>query len=175
MNCLTKILGGLGTAALLAGVAPAQRPRSADRLASGNQFITEAAQGGAAEVEMGRLAVQHASNARVKEFAQRMIDDHSKAGEELKSVASKLGVTVPSEVNSKQKAAIDKLARLNGAEFDRAYMQDMIKDHREDVSAFKKEAESGDNPDVKKFVSQTLPTLQDHLKMAEEIQSQVKK
>src|SRR5579872_7439732 len=121
MNVPKQILAGLATATLLAGVALAQKPENANRLASDNRFITNAAQGGMAEVEMGQLAVQHASNPKVEQFGQRMVDDHSKAGDQLKSIASKQGVTMPTEVNAKQKATMDKLEKLNGAEFDRAY------------------------------------------------------
>lgn len=127
-----------------------------------------------AEVEMGRLAVQHASNPAVKEFGQHMIDDHTKANDELKEVAAKKGLTVPSAVNAKQKITVERLSRLDGAAFDRAYMQDMVKDHREDVAEFKRESDSGTDPDVKAFASKTLPALQQHLKMAQDTEVKVK-
>jgi len=104
-----------------------------------------------------------------------MVDDHSKANDELKRVASQKGITVPSSVDRKERATIDRLSKLNGDAFDRAYMQDMVKDHQEDVAEFKKEASSGADSDVKAFASKTLPTLEEHLKMAEDTQRQLKK
>jgi putative membrane protein len=103
-----------------------------------------------------------------------MVDDHSKANEKLKGVASQKGIAAPSAVNAKQKATMDRLSNLSGAAFDRAYMQDMVKDHEEDVAEFQREANSGADPDVKNFASKTLPTLQEHLKMAQDTYAKVK-
>ena len=169
-----KILATLAGLALAAGIGVAQKS-TANRLAADHQFIMKAAQGGMAEVELGRLAKQHASNDKVKEFGERMVTDHSKANDELKKIASEKGATVPSTLDPKDQATVDRLSKLNGSEFDRAYMQDMVKDHRTDVAEFKREANSGDDPDVKAFAAKTLPTLEDHLKMAEEIQKELKK
>jgi len=132
------------------------------------KFAQEAAIGGMAEVEMGKLAVQKAQNDQVKQFGQRMIDDHSKAGDELKALASKENITLPTEIDAKHKATINKLSALSGAAFDHAYMSDMVKDHQHDVADFQKEASNGSNTDLKGWASKTLPTLQDHLRMAQE-------
>jgi putative membrane protein len=175
MNVPKSILAGMAAVTLITGAAFAQKPSNANRLASDNKFLVNAAQGGMAEVEMGRLAEQHASSDQVKKFGQQMVTDHSKINDQLKKVASKEGETVPTEVNAKEKATIDKLSNLNGAEFDHAYMTDMVKDHKEDVSEFKKEADSGDNPELKAFASQNLPTFQEHLKLAQDVETQVKK
>ncbi|HLK51086.1 MAG TPA: DUF4142 domain-containing protein [Bryobacteraceae bacterium] len=169
-----KFLAVVAGVTLAAGMGLAQKS-SANRLASDNTFITKAAQGGMAEVELGRLASQHASNDKVKQFGQRMVDDHSKANDELKKVASKQGATIPSALDPKDQAELDHLSKLSGAEFDRAYMQDMVKDHRMDVAEFRREANNGQDPDVKAFASKTLPTLEDHLKTAEETQKELKK
>lgn len=131
-------------------------------------FAQEAASGGKLEVELGKLAVQKASNERVKQFGQRMIDDHSKAGEQLKSVASKDNIQLPAELSAKDQATYDRLSKLSGTAFDRAYMRDMVKDHQNDVNEFQKEADNGSNSDLKTFASTTLPKLQDHLRMARE-------
>jgi len=137
------------------------------------KFAQEAALGGMAEVEMGKLAVQKAQNDQGKQFGQRMIDDHSKASDELKAVASKQNITLPTEVDAKHKATINKFSALSGAAFDRAYMSDMVKDHQHDVADFQKEASSGSNADLKGWASKTLPTLQDHLRMAQETSKSV--
>jgi putative membrane protein len=138
-----------------------------------SHFVMEAADGGMAEVEMGKLAVEKASSPDVKNFGQRMVDDHSKANDELKQVASQKGITLPSAPSAKHKAKMDKMSKLSGAAFDKAYMDDMVADHKKDVGEFQKEASSGKDPDVKAFASKTLPTLQDHLKMAQETHGKV--
>ena len=137
------------------------------------KFMTEAAQGGMEEVELGKLAATNGSNADVKTFGQRMVDDHSKANDQLKQVAQSKGVTLPTEVNKSQQKDIDKLSKLNGDAFDRAYMKMMVQDHKKDVAEFKKESKSAKDADVKSFASTTLPTLEDHLKMAQDTASKV--
>lgn len=168
---LIGTLGGtLSTGLLLAGFAFGQAgtTNTAD-----SRFAREAAQGGMAEVQLGQLAVQNASNDQVKKFGQRMVDDHSKAGDQLKGVAAKDNIQLPSDISAKDKATIQRLRNLKGSEFDRAYMRDMVKDHQADIAEFQKEASGGSNPDLKSFASQTLPTLKDHLKMAEDASSAV--
>ena len=130
-------------------------------------FITEAAQGGMAEVKLGELALKNAKSARVKAFGSQMVKDHGQANKELKALAGKLGATLPSGPNAKQKATYDKLSKLKGEAFDTAYMDDMVKDHKMDVAAFEKEAKSGKTPQVKAWAAETLPTLKMHLQMAE--------
>ena len=131
-------------------------------------FVTKAAEGGLAEVQLGQLAADHASSDEVKKFGQRMVTDHGKANDELKSLAQQKNITVPTELNAKDKALHDRLAKLSGAAFDRAYMQHMLADHRIDVNEFKRESTAGKDPDVKAWASKTLPTLEEHLKQAED-------
>jgi len=130
-------------------------------------FIYDAAKGGMAEVQLGQLAADKASSEDVKKFGQRMVSDHSKANDELKTLAQSKGITLPSDVDAKDKATHDRLAKMSGASFDRAYMQHMLSDHRKDVNEFKKESTSGKDPDVKAWASKTLPTLEEHLKEAQ--------
>jgi putative membrane protein len=127
-----------------------------------------------AEVELGKLASEKASNDAVKQFGKRLADDHGKAGEELKKIAQDKGITPPTEMDGKHKKLHDRLSKLSGAQFDRAYVDEMVKDHRKDVKDFQRESEKAKDSDVKSFASKTLPTLQDHLKEAEGLQSQVK-
>ena len=134
-----------------------------------SQFLTKAAEGGKAEVELGNLALQKASSADVKQFAQRMVDDHTKANQQLEQVASKANITVPTSLNAKDQALKDKLSSLSGDQFDKAYMRNMVRDHRKDVHEFQMEANNGTNSDIKQFAQQTLPTLQEHLKQARSI------
>jgi putative membrane protein len=141
---------------------------SANRLnGADNTFVTKAAMGGMMEVQLGNYAKDHASNADVKAFGQRMVDDHSKANDELKSIAASKGITLPTSLSAKEQATYDRLTKLNGAEFDRAYMKDMVSDHRTDVAEFRRESQKGTDPEIKQFATKTLPTLEEHLKLAE--------
>jgi len=133
-------------------------------------FVRQAAVGGMAEVELGKLAQQKAQSADVKQFGQRMEQDHSAANQQLMSVASGKGVDMPKQLDREHRQLRDKLAKANGAAFDREYMQAMVKDHKKDVKEFEKEAKSGKDSDVKNFAQSTLPTLQQHLQMAQDIE-----
>jgi putative membrane protein len=169
-----------GTAALLmAGVTFAQQPPPAHpeqhtgaaktaAAASDHHFVTDVAMDGMAEVELGRVAADKASSADVKKFAQRMVDDHSKANDELKTLAQNKNITLPTAVDAKHKAAMDRLSKLSGESFDRAYMQDMVRDHQKAVTAFRTESKGGKDADVKAWAAKTLPTLEEHLKMAQD-------
>jgi len=159
----------------LSGAAFAQNASSSGSAlsAADKMFITKAAEGGLAEVELGRTATEKASNQKVKDFGQRMVTDHSKANEELKALAQKKGVTLPDSPDAKSKAMATKMSAMSGAAFDRAYMKDMVSDHEKDVAEFQKEANNGADPDVKNWAATTLPTLQEHLKMAKDAESTV--
>lgn len=131
------------------------------------EFIEKAAKGGMAEVELGQLARDHASNEQVKQFAAKMVTDHSKANEELRQLAQEKGVTMPAGPSHMDNHEMTKLSKLTGADFDREYMKNMVKDHQKDVKEFQKEASKAKDPDVRNFAAKTLPTLQDHLQMAQ--------
>jgi putative membrane protein len=147
-------------AALMLGLA------AAPLLAADETFVTKAAQGGMAEVELGKLATEKASTDAVKQFGQRMVDDHSKANDELKTLAQSKNITLPTDIGAKHKAVHDRLMKLSGAAFDQAYMKAMVSDHVEDVNEFKTESKSGKDAAVKAWAAKTLPTLEEHLKMA---------
>jgi putative membrane protein len=140
--------------------------------AADQQFVNKTAEGGMAEIELGKLAAAKASSDDVKKFGRRMVDDHTKANGQLKQIASSKGVTVPDDLNAKDKAIKAQLEKLSGTKFDRAYMNDMVMDHIRDVAEFNREITTAKDPDVKNFASQTLPTLQDHLKNARSVASQ---
>jgi len=140
--------------------------------AADRQFIKNAAAGGMAEVELGQLATEKASNDGVKKFGQRIVDDHSKANDQLKQVAANEGVTLPQHLDAKDKALKARLSKLSGASFDKAYMAAMVKDHTKDVADFRQESENGRDPEVKHFAKETLPTLESHLTEAKNIAPQ---
>jgi putative membrane protein len=120
------------------------------------------------EVELGNLALQHASRSDVKTFAQRMVDDHTKANQQLDDLASKKGITLKEQESVEAKQTIAKLSKLSGEAFDREYAKDMVKDHEKDVAEFEAATKLRD-ADVKEFATQTLPTLQEHLEMAKKL------
>jgi putative membrane protein len=136
---------------------------------SDKQFAREAAAGGLAEVKLGQLALDKGNSGTVKAFGQKMVDDHTKANSELLAAAGKSNITLPTDMTAADQAIYDRLAKLNGAAFDRAYARDMVQDHIHDVAAFKQEANYGKDPSIKAFASATLPTLVDHLKMARDM------
>ncbi len=128
-------------------------------------FMNDAAPGGMAEVELGKMAASKAQNAEVKAFGQKMVDDHSKAGEELKQLAAQKKVTLPPDVLPAHKQLMEKLSKLSGAEFDKEYVAAMVEAHEKDVAAFENVSKTAADADVKAFATKTLPTLKMHLEM----------
>ncbi len=150
--------------------------QSANRItAEDHNFAVRAAQGGMAEVKLGQLAQQRAESPAVKEFGSRMVTDHTRLNDKLKTIAEKDGIPLPAGLTAKDQATYDRLSKLSGAAFDRAYLRDMVTDHRADIAEFKRQGDHGFNPAMKDFANQALPTLQEHLKLAEQAQAQVKK
>jgi putative membrane protein len=131
------------------------------------KFAKEAAGGGMAEVKLGQLAQEKGSSDFVKQFGKKMVEDHSKINDDLKAVAAKDNITLPSDLPPKQQALYDRLSKLSGEAFDKAYIAAMTRDHKMDIAEFKKEASAGKNPDLKEFASKTLPVIEGHLQMLE--------
>ena len=140
-----------------------------------SSFVKKAAMGGMAEVELGNLAQQKAASDQVKQFGARMVQDHGKANDELKQIAGSKGIDLPTALDDKHRKDKEKLGKLSGAQFDKAYMSHMVDDHKKDVADFKKEASSGKDADIKAFAAKTLPTLEEHLKLAQSTNDAVKK
>ena len=137
-------------------------------------FVKKALEGSMAEVEMGKLALQKSSDDQVKQFAQRMVDDHGKMLDQLKPVAEQLGVKVPDGPSKGQKKKMDKLQALSGDAFDQAYIKDMVKDHKSDASEFKQEAQSTQNPQLKQLAMQSDQIIESHLQQIQQIAQQTK-
>jgi putative membrane protein len=161
MHKLALVSFAAGLSGLIAGQASAALS-SADR-----DFARKAASGGMAEVQAAQLAQQKAGSPQVKDFASRMITDHTQANNELQQIAQQESITLPSRPNRKEMAAERKLQGMSGTSFDRGYAQDELRDHQQDVALFRKEASSGQDPALKEFAQKTLPTLQQHLQMAQ--------
>jgi putative membrane protein len=132
-------------------------------------FVKKALQGGMAEVQLGQLTLQKSNNDQVKQFAQRMIDDHTKLGEQMKPVAQQLGVSDPKDISKKDKSTIAKLQGLSGPAYDQAYIKDMVKDHKQDLSDFQTEGSSGQDQTVKDAANQGSKVIAEHLQMIQQI------
>jgi len=159
-SVLTLMVASLSFAGpALAQESPAGKSSSLS--AKDRTFIHKAAKGGMMEVAMGNLAAQNGQSDDVKSFGKRMVTDHSKANEELKSIAAKKGVKLPSKEPSGKWSS------------DKAYMDMMVKDHEKDLAEFQEEASTGTDPDVKKFAEDTAKVVQEHLDLAKQTQSKL--
>jgi len=139
------------------------------------KFAVKATRGGQAEVTLGELATQKAADPAVKQFAQRMVEDHTKANQQLNQLLLQKGASVPDEtVTGSEQREMNRLQKLSGTDFDRAYIKHMLRDHKKDVKQFQNESDDAKDPDIKTFATTTLPVLQDHLKMAEDLDAAVK-
>ena len=130
-------------------------------------FARKAAEGGLMEVQLGQLALKYASSAAVKKHAQMMVKDHGKANEELKKLAASKNITLPTALGEDKQEKVNDLKSKKGAEFDKAYSDLMVEDHKEDVELFRKQAENGRDAEIKSWAAGKLPTLQSHLQMWE--------
>jgi putative membrane protein len=132
-------------------------------------FVRKALEGGAAEVQLGQLAQQKSQSDDVKQFAQKMVEDHTQLGDQMKPIAQQLGVKEPKGPSKKDKQLMAKLEGLSGPQFDEAYIQAMMKDHKEDLKEFKDEAQAAQNPNVKQAAQQGAGVISQHLQMIQQI------
>jgi putative membrane protein len=155
----------------------ADRDTAADRAPTGalsavdRDFAMKAAQGGMAEVELGKLAQDRGTSDKVKELGKRLVEDHTRLNNELKEIAAKEGITLPTEMDEKHRDTINRLSKLSGAQFDREFLKEVTKEHRDDIELFRREAERGENQALKSFAASNVSLLEDHLKMAESAES----
>lgn len=138
-------------------------------------FVEDMAADGQAEVALGQLAQQKATSPEVKEFGEMMVRDHTKAGQELKSIAAKHSIELKADLNDDSKDLRERLAKLSGNEFDREYIKAMVDDHEKAVDDVKEKAEKSDNPEIKQWASKTLPTLEQHLERARQINNTIER
>ncbi len=139
------------------------------------EFAVSAADGGMLEVALGKLALKKATSAAVKNFASQMIADHTKANLELKALAAEKHLVIPATMSDKCQKVLSDLGEKNGKDFNKDYAEIMVKDHKETIDLFKKEATDGNDAQVNTWAKSTLPTLEHHLMMAEELQKTVDK
>jgi putative membrane protein len=159
-------------AAVAAFAITSSRIFAAEEKASSSEatFIKHTADANMTEIKLGKLAADNAEKQNLKDFGNRMVSDHTSAGDKLEPIAKKLNVTIPSEVSSEHQKTIDRLSKLKGAEFDKAFSQVMVKDHKKVISMFEAEEKTAKNSDLKSFVTDTLPTLKEHLSMAQKLE-----
>jgi putative membrane protein len=170
MNKRLKILSFTCAVLLVAGGA-AMRAQSSDSSASpaDKKFVTDALKGGMAEVKLGQMAADKGNSQDVKNFGQKMVTDHTAMGDKMKEVAGEIGVTPPSMLAAKDVALEAKLKLLSGDAFDKAYIQAMLKDHREDLMAFNNEITGGTSPQVKSAAEDGKKVIAEHLHMIRKI------
>jgi putative membrane protein len=142
--------------------------------AEDKDFVMKAAQGGMTEVQVGQTAQTKSQSPDVQAFAKKMVDDHSKANDELKQLATTKGLALPAELDTEHKKAVDELSGKSGKDFDKAYMKAMVSDHEKTVSLLQKEMKDARHADLKNWASKILPTVQEHLRMAKDTQKKVK-
>jgi putative membrane protein len=180
---LSRLLAGAALAALMAQPALAQNqsttqqqpPAQAGQQQLAEQdleFARKAAEGGLKEVRLGELAQQQAASEQVQQFGERMVEDHGKANEQLMQIADAKGIELPQELSQEAQQLYDELQQKSGAEFDQAYMDEMVSDHQKDVESFSEFAASGQDQELVQFATETLPVLEQHLEMAEQISEQ---
>ena len=163
---ISLIVGALGCCALAAAARTAPM--------SSTSFADKAATSSKAEIDLSRLALHRSQNDRVKQFAQTMIKDHEDASNQLESLAARENIKLPSTLPRNSKAALDTLRHKSGPALDRAYAQQMVRDHEKAVALFQKAAnQPGLNQDLRDFAHNTLPTLQGHLQHAQELAAEV--
>lgn len=137
------------------------------------QFVTEAANGGMKEVELSNFVAQQTKNADVKQLAERIAQDHQSANQELKSAAQQAKAEVPGSMDDKANQELNNFKKMSGSRLDRMYVQHMVEDHQKDIQKFQQQADSGSSSQIKMFAQKTLPTLQEHLQMAQQTQSKL--
>jgi putative membrane protein len=164
---MKKIIFSFAAILLVSSLAP--YAIGSEKSEADQRFVNEAAQGGMMEVELGQLAQKNASSDQVKQFGQEMVTDHTKLNDELGNAAKRDGFQVPTEPSAKQRVQIQSLSKVSGKEFDSRYAQLMVKDHTEDLAAFKKAKSTTGKPELKKAIADAIPVIEHHLEMAKKM------
>ena len=134
-----------------------------------NDLVIKAAQDNLFEIQAGELAIQKATNAEVKQFAEMMVRDHNQATELIQQVATERSITLPTDMGDQNQAVFTRLSDLSGAEFDRAYMTEMVNSHRKDVALARNQVQNGKDQALKSLTTEKLPALEGHLQMAQDL------
>jgi putative membrane protein len=171
-----NMIGSVGLALMLSSGAlfAADKEARGQLTSSDYKFVTDATRGSMEEVQLGEVAKQKAGSPAVREFGEKMVTDHQKANDNLKQIVQKKGALVPTSLSHSETSRLDRLQKLSGAEFDKAYISDMVTDHKKDVKEFKKAAKNLSDPELKAFAENKLPIIQEHLRQAENLEAQLK-
>jgi putative membrane protein len=171
----TKIaaIAGLSLALSAGALLGADKDNRGQLTENDYKFVKDAARGGTMEVELGQLAVQKAASESVRHFGERMVADHKKANEELRTIASRKGAILPAELSHSENSTMAHLQKATGRDFDKAFAHHMLKDHQTDVKDFQDAAKDLNDPELRAFAQKTLPTLQEHLRMAQALDTEV--
>ncbi len=161
----------LACAALAALATVAARADAPNKTITDQEFIQKASAAGLAEVNMAKMALQNATTPAVKEFAQRMLNDHTKANRELNRIADANRMTPAANMDAAHQEMSREMSAMTGENFDRRYVRGQVKDHDAAVALFQAEAKNGKNPQLKEFAAQTLPTLREHQEMVRKLAS----
>jgi len=130
-------------------------------------FVKMTAENGLTEIKLGQLAQDHSSSETIKKYGQRVMADHTKMNKELMQIAKSLDMTLPEKLDKKRQDQVDKLSKIKGADFDRAYVKDMISGHQEAIMKYEMEVKNSKNAEVKAWAEKWLPTVREHLKLAQ--------
>lgn len=174
-----KLMGGVATLAMSIGAVPAFAQYTTNqnppwiRYEADYGFAKKAAQENMAEVKLGRLAEQKGTTAAVRDFGRRMVQDHSKNDAELKELASRENLPLPTQIKKSDESTYEHLSTLSGKSFDRAYSRAMVQDHMKDLAEFQEEAKDAENQAIKDYAVQTEPVLQSHLDQARQMEEAV--
>jgi putative membrane protein len=173
---MKTLMAVIGVAALVLPAQAADTGAAHEKISrQAQQFLSDAASANAAEQELGRLAAARAENARVKDFGRRMVQDHNMAQDRLQDLAKDHGLDVSSKIKPEDRATIERLAKLHGAEFDRAYMKAMREDHTKDVQKFEQATKSLPKGPVQQYAVEITPVLREHLHVAREVSDSLTK
>jgi len=154
---------------MLGCLAWSQQSSSSQNMSTGKAFLDKAAQINLGEIELGKLAEQKGHNSAIRDFGKRMVEDHSKAQDQLKVVAEKEGISLPTQPATSAMDLHHQLMQTSGAAFDQLYIQHMLSGHRGAIDAFDNEIEHGHNPEIKSYAENVLPVIQDHIRIAEDV------
>jgi putative membrane protein len=160
-------------AAAVAGLPALAAAQAVAAPAGDAAFVHHAATDSMAEVALGRLAAQRASSPAVKQYGERLVADHAAANQELAAIAGRAGIALPTELDAEHRAAYTKLSALSGPEFDRAFMIEMMRDHQKAIQLFQQRAQGDGHPEISAFAARTLPVLQQHHAMAQQLHAQL--
>jgi putative membrane protein len=176
MRSLIRAAAAACAVALGVATLPAEDKKEKDKGVpfTDEAFVVLAASGGTLEVELGKLAKTNAANPEVQKFGERMVTDHTKANKNLAEAAKSAGLGLPVKLLPDHQKHLDHFAGLKGAAFDTAYMKHMVADHKEDIALFERATKEAKNEKVKALATQTLPTLREHLKLAEKVNAGLK-